>query len=55
MKLDPQDCILFSGAARGAEAEFGVVSRPEMGTRPVALDRDADKIAAYLGLRPREG
>ncbi len=23
MKLDPQDCVLFSGAAQGAEAAFG--------------------------------
>ena len=48
--MDPRDCILFSGGAPGAEAEFGACAE-RYGIEEVNFTFDGHKIARHRGVR----
>jgi hypothetical protein len=48
--VDPRDCILFSGGAAGAEAEFGACAE-RFGIEEVNFTFEGHKIARHRGVR----
>jgi len=48
--MDPRDCILFSGGAAGAEAEFGACAERH-GIEEVNFTFEGHKIARHRGVR----
>ncbi len=50
MSLNPRECILFSGGARGAEAQFGA-SAERLGIEEVNFTFDGHQLARTRGIR----
>ena len=50
VSMNSQDCILFSGGAAGAEAEFGACAERH-GVEEVNFTFDGHKIARQRGMR----